>query len=128
MSLLDKRCGRFYVIASVVVLSLSAGCQHQQKADRRVAQRLENIRGVAEYVAKDGSRRSAKLAEMGRRIDREARRDAAKLARDVREVNRLAALDVRRWNERQPVYRKSIAREFWGKPQNIEPVFIDMFY
>jgi hypothetical protein len=128
MQALSKTCGRFFVTVVLSTLALSTGCQQSLHADHRLDQRLEKLRGTANAVAKGEAIRPAKLAEMGRRIDHETRSDAAKFERDLREAHRLAALDIRRWNERQPLYRKSIAREFWGKPQNIETVFIDLFY
>lgn len=124
-----RRCvGLHSAVLGAALLILGTGCQHQALADRRMQSRVDKLSATVNEAANDLPKRAEKLSRWPGFIEKELQRDAAKLDRDLRELDRLAAKDVQRWVERQPDYQKGIARELWGKPERIEPTFIELFY
>lgn len=64
------------------------------------------------------------IALMGHVIEE----DAAQLDRNTRWFAKIIESDVRRFEERQPLYRAVILDLLDGKPENLEHNAIDLFY
>lgn len=73
----------------------------------------------------DGTRRLAVMSEL---IERESRWHDEHFARDVRRVGDWARHDVKRWHERQPVYRARVTDAVDGDVKNANDTIPLMFY
>ncbi|MBN1344291.1 MAG: hypothetical protein JXQ73_16510 [Phycisphaerae bacterium] len=115
------------VLAVLCGVVLTAGCS-APAAQRKLAERDARINyWLSEAAQRErigDDRVAAGVREMGHIWNE----DAFKTRRDVREVQRLIVEETLRWQRRQPAFQAEIAKELAGKPQNIEPVAIRMFY
>ncbi len=115
--------------ALAALLALTTGCQHQQMAERRAQMRRENIGYVVDSIVRSEASRPARMNDTFGAIERKRRLDVENTRRNGALVQDYFDRGFRRWEERQPAYRDGIERLILhGKPENIEPTAIILFW
>ncbi|MBU0639055.1 MAG: hypothetical protein KKB50_09340 [Planctomycetes bacterium] len=116
-----------WLVAAALVAVLNSGCQQRQHAEDRVQARWEGIGRTWEtYVAREADS-PPHLHRADRYIRQRLSRDARAAERDFRQVEVYLERDLRRWRERQPIYRNKAAELLRGKPETIEHTAIHLF-
>ena len=120
------------IVAGAVVAALmmsATGCQHQDLAERRARMRRDNIARTVNMIERSEASRPARMGRTLTAIDRRARLDARNTVLNGERVENQVKRSFRRWQDRQPYYRKGIDRFLLrGKPENIEPTAIILFW
>ena len=115
--------------AMAALPALTAGCQHRQMAERRAQMRRESLGYVVDSIVRSEASRPARMNDTFGAIDRKWRLDVENTRRNGELVVEFFERDFRRWEQQQPEYRGAIERLFLhGKPENIEPTAIILFW
>lgn len=108
---------------------LAAGCQSSSFAKAQWNSRLERMKYPVERFVAEERRRPAKLEQAGDWIEQTIAHDAAKTRRNVDAVGDWYERDVIRFRTRmRGPYQRGLKQFFGGKPENIEPNAIQMFF
>ena len=122
-----KRLGSHLVWAALPGLIGLVGC-NAPAARTRTARREGRINYWLNVAAERERQGADRVAAGVREVGRIWNDDAFKTRRDMREVRRLIVEKTRRWQLRQPAFQGEIARYLAGKPRNIEPTAINLFF
>jgi hypothetical protein len=125
---MEVRVGSRYKIALLVAVPAVCGCAHREQAEVRLAARERSIASVMDAIAESEAKRPARLRAAREYIGDEVGRVSDSLERNLGLVEQFIADDFERWETRQPQYAEELRRIFAGKPERIEPTFIDLFY
>lgn len=112
----------------IMGFSLVSGCQHAEYAQRRLDQRAANLSWTVGQLEKSEASRPGNLNRTVTLLGDIAEEDAQQLDRNLRWMGRMIQSDARRFEERQPVYRRTILDILDGQPEAIEKTAIDLFY
>jgi hypothetical protein len=115
-------------LLSGVVLLGAAGCQHQALAERRLGYRADALHWTAETLARSEQMHWEDLGDGLAYIPENEQRHAEWLAQSAEGAAQMLRDDVERWQQRQPLYWKEFGRILRGRPEEIEPNAIVMFY
>lgn len=110
------------------MLAAVVGCQPERLAQSRMERRGANLRWAAGKLADREQKSVVWLDRDWRYIQDRLELDAARTDRDLAELDSMIRRDIDRWNARQPVYLREAERILRGKPENIEPTAIWLFY
>jgi hypothetical protein len=116
------------VISALLVLGPATGCQHADYSQRRLDQRNATLIWTVQQLEKSEASRPDKLDWTFTQIKDVLNDDAQKLDRNVHWIGRIIQSDARRFEDRQPDYRRVILDILDGKPEAIEMNAIDLFY
>jgi hypothetical protein len=106
-------------IAATGSLWLLAGCDSPAMREARHNREQYLTRSLA-IVGSLDEHRSENLARTGRIITEKYQEDVRNTRRNKEAIDRLIREEFETWAEREPSYRRAIAREFQGDPANIE--------
>lgn len=108
---------------------MAAGCQHPGFARAQWDSRVERMKYPLRQFAAAEARRPEKLRAAFDWIEQSIQNDAEKFERDLEGVGAWFQRDVDRFQARQRgPYQRGLEEFFGGKPQNIEPNAIQMFF
>jgi len=120
-------CGGIRVaLTALAGLAALAGCRNPQ-AERRLAEREASLRWTAHAWADREQPAPQRLRADAEFMRNNIDRDARLLDRDVRAFRAYLEYDLRRFQERQPEYRRKIDEILRGQPEHIERTAIIMF-
>ena len=106
---------------------LVAGCEdpaHQQ----RINLRRENLQKTARLFEQEEAPRMDKLGRTFALLRTQHERDVEYTRRNPKIVRDWVENDIKRWNERQPIYGKAIQDQTKGDPENIKRTIPYMLY
>ena len=116
-------------LSGFVLLVAVAGCQQQQMAERRAQMRFHNIAFVVGAMERSEASRPGRINNTFGVIERKWRLDVENTRRNGELVIEFFDRDFRRWEQQQPEYRDAFERLILrGKPENIEPTAIILFW
>ncbi|MBK8913219.1 MAG: hypothetical protein IPM64_01225 [Phycisphaerales bacterium] len=115
-------------LAAACAIVLAAGCAQRELSDRRLAARergVQNTLAVWKRGEADAPRRVDRtLGVAGQQLDRDVQKTEAAPAR----IGGWIDFDTQRWMNNQPVYRRHIENQLHGKPDEVEPHAIILFW
>lgn len=113
---------------TVACLAAAAGCSSTAKSDTRLAYRVANVANTVGVIEDGEVVRPQKLDQTVRTWSRVLDEDARKTARHPALIDQYYRFEFKRWNDRQPFYRRMIEGMLAGHPEQIESNAIILFY
>lgn len=116
-------------VAIMIVFVLAVpGCRHQDLARQRLETRDQHIRNTARVMVETERSQPEQLEKTLVIIDGNLHRDAELTRENVPEYGGYLRGDWNRWRSRPPVYGRWIHDATKGRPENLEPTAIWLFY
>jgi hypothetical protein len=118
-----------FIIIALCTSSLAlTGCQHKQFADERADRRAGVMQHTLETIAESEAVRPARLERAGRWIEKEIADDVVNTEQNAGEFVEFFRRDFDRFKNRQTDYQRTIGEILYGKPENLEPNAIRLFW
>lgn len=116
------------LLLPLALLAANAGCRHHDLAAGRLEARQAKLHQTAETWAQTEQSRPSRLARTAQHGVWYFQHQAEELDRNLSGAARYLERDLRRWRDRQRVYREKALDLLYGKPERIEPNAIILFY
>lgn len=119
---------RSAALALAVGSAFIAGCAHSEMARQRAHMREDGMANSARVFVRHEAEAPERMNRTLAAVDEKHRADVLATDENGRKIDGWLEFDRRRWDERQPEYRRHIENQLNGKPESIEPNAILLFW
>jgi hypothetical protein len=110
-----------------LTLAATSGCERSPAADRRLRMRTDRMQYTVNTWAKSEQGRPAHLQRSLDFVPYVVQRDATRLKAAGEWFIDWQGREIKRFQDRGPVYLDKTGRVLWGKPEGVEPSVIMFF-
>ncbi|MCG3128926.1 MAG: hypothetical protein CHACPFDD_03822 [Phycisphaerae bacterium] len=116
------------LVAAAAAAAHTVGCAPSPRSDTRLAYRVANMANTIGIVEDAEVQRPRTFNDTLGVWTRGIEQDARKTGRHPELIDQYYRFQFKRWNDRQPFYRRTLEGVFSGQPERIEGNAITLFY